>query len=44
MAGALQYAEELAPWAYGVPVLMSHDPKNLVQMGQVVHGPCAKQL
>ena len=44
MPGALQYAEELAPWAYGVPVLMSHDPRNLVQMGQIVHGPCAKQL
>ena len=44
MAGALQYAEERAPWTDGVPVLMSHDPRNLVQMSQIVHGPRAKQL
>jgi len=44
MAGALQYAEERAPWADGVPVLMGHDPRNLVQMSQIVHGPRAQQL
>jgi hypothetical protein len=44
MAGALQHAEELAPWTYGVRVLMSHDSRHLVEMSQIVYGPRAKQL
>lgn len=33
MADALEYTKILAPWTDGLPVLVSHDPRDLVQMG-----------
>jgi hypothetical protein len=32
MAGALEYAEISAPWPHGLPVLVGHDPRDLVQV------------
>jgi len=39
VAGALEDAEEFAPGADRVAVLVRHDPRDLMQVGQVVRGP-----
>jgi len=44
VADALKYPKLLAPWTYGLPVLVGHDPRDLVQMSQVVSCPGGQQL
>jgi hypothetical protein len=44
MAVALEHAEVGVPWANGVAVLVRHDAGYLVQMGEVVDGPCGEEL
>ena len=44
MAVALEHAEVDAPWAYGVTILAGHDSGDLVQVGEVMGGPCGKEL
>jgi hypothetical protein len=44
VAGAFEYAEVGAPRAHGVAVLVSHDSRDLVEMGQVVDGPGGEEL
>ena len=44
MAAALEDAEEFAPGAYGLAVLVSEDAGDLVEMGEVVDGPGGEQL
>jgi hypothetical protein len=41
---ALQDAEKAAPWAYRFAVLCGQKPGELMQMGQVVRGPCGEKL
>lgn len=44
MASALEDAEVSAPWADGFAVLVRHDSGELVEMGQVMSGPCGEKL
>ena len=44
MARTVEYAEKRDPRAYGIPVLMRHDARELVQVGQVVGGPSGEEL
>ena len=39
MADALEHAEICAPRTNGIAVLVSHNPRDLVQMSQVVNSP-----
>ena len=41
VAGALQHPKIGAPRTHGVPILVGHNPRDLVQMRQVVNGPVA---
>ena len=42
--GAVQHAEKLVPRADGLVVLASEDARELVQVGEVVHGPRGDEL
>ena len=44
MADALEHAEICAPRTDGIAVLVSHNPRDLVQMSQVVNGPTCQVL
>jgi hypothetical protein len=44
MAVAVEHAEKPFPWTHGISVLMSHYPGQLVNMRQVVRGPCGQKL
>jgi hypothetical protein len=44
VAFAVEYAEKLAPWAYGFAVLVSHDAADLVEMGEIVRNPGGEKL
>jgi uncharacterized oxidoreductase len=44
VAGAPQHAEVGAPWTDSRPVLVRHDPRDLVQMREVVSRPRRQQL
>lgn len=44
MASALEDAEIGAPRADGIAVLVGHDPRDLMEMRQVVNGPGGEQL
>ena len=44
VSGALHDAEVGAPWADGVAVLMGHDPRELVEVREVVHRPGGEKL
>ena len=40
----LQHRDELAPRPHGFAVLLAHHPADLVDMRQVVRGPCGDEL
>ena len=44
MSGALQHSLIPGPRADGVAILVRHGSRNLVQMGEVMHGPGSQQL
>jgi len=44
MAGALHYAQVSDPRAHSLPVLIGHDPGDLMQMCEIVGGPGCEQL
>lgn len=44
MAVAVQHAEVRAPWAYCFAILMPHDAGDLMQVREVVGGPCREEL
>jgi len=41
---ALQDTEVDAPGTDGFAVLVGHEPRELVEVGKVVDGPCGKEL
>ena len=44
MAGALEHAEVCAPRTDGIAVLVRQNPRDLVQMSQVVNSPTRQVL
>ena len=44
MPGALEHPEVFAPRPHGVPVLVSHDSRDLVQVSQIVSHPRREEL
>ena len=44
MAGALQNSKVFAPRTDSLTVLVGHDPRDLVQMGQVMNRPSRQQF
>lgn len=44
VGGAFEDAEEIAPGADGDAILMSHNPRDLVEMSQIVSGPGGQEL
>ena len=44
VAVAVEDAEVGAPWTDGVVILVSHDAGELMEMGEVVGGPCGEEL
>lgn len=44
MPDAGEDTQELAPRSHGFAVLVGHNPRNLVQMRQIMRGPRGEQL
>src|SRR5258706_12958602 len=44
MPRALQHAEVATPWADRLAILVGHDPRELMEMRQVVRGPRCEKL
>ena len=44
VAGALQHAEVDAPGADGLAILVGHDARDLMEVGEIVDGPGGEEL
>src|SRR5437868_2775173 len=44
MPATAQHTQKRAPWTDCITILVSHDPRQLMQMSEVVNGPCREQL